>query len=92
MIDRDMMYGGFYQNIPGNMGYGNFGYQGPPGSLMPMSNNMIPMNQYPNNDMITTSYNDINMRLNNLENRIKVLEQKINSNNSYQDDNSLYML
>ena len=45
-----MMYGGYYQNIPGNISYGNFGYQGMPGSLMPMQG-MMPNNQYiMNND------------------------------------------
>lgn len=82
MIERDMMYGGYYQGIPNNMAYGNFGYQGPPGSLMPMQ---------PNNDMFMNNYNDINNRLNNLENRIRKLEQKVD-NNTYQDDNSLYII
>ena len=50
MSERDMMYGGYYQNIPGNISYGNFGYQGMPGSLMPMQG-MMPNNQYiMNND------------------------------------------
>ena len=91
MLERDMMYGGYYQNMPFNTAYGNFGYQGPPGSLMPMQNNMIPMNQYPNNDMINNNYTNINTRLTNLENRVKNLEQKLNTN-SYQDDNSLYII
>ena len=34
MDNRDMMQYGYFQNMPGNMMYGNFGYQGPPGSLM----------------------------------------------------------
>lgn len=75
MTDRDMMYGGYYQNMPGSTSYGNFGYQGMPGSLMPNIQND----------------NNILIRLNNLENRIKLLEKKI-MNNTYQDDNSLYML
>lgn len=91
MIERDMMYGGYYQNMPNNMMYNNFGFQGPPGSLMSMPNNMIPINQYSSNNMMQTSYNDINTRLNNLENRIKNIEQKLNSG-SYQDDNSLYII
>lgn len=92
MTERDMMYGGYCQSMPGNMMYGNFGYQGMPGSLMPMQNNLIPNNPYINNNsMITSSYDELNSRLNNLENRIKILEQRL-SNNSYQDDNSLYML
>lgn len=84
MTERDMMYGGYYQNMPGNFSYGNFGYQGMPGSLMPMQ--MIP-NQYTTG----SDNNNIISRLTSLENRVKLLEQRIN-NSSYQDDNSLYML
>ena len=43
----------------------------------------------------TLFYNDfdINNKISNLENRVKLLEQKIgNSSNIYQDDNSLYMI
>ena len=86
MQDRDMMYGGYYQNIPGSMSYGNFGYQGPPGALINQNNPFMESNNLNNNPLI-----DINARLSNLENRIKNLEQKIN-NKSYQDDNSLYMI
>ncbi|MBQ8192476.1 MAG: hypothetical protein IJZ46_00170 [Bacilli bacterium] len=86
MDDRDMMYGGFYQNLPGNMSYGNFGFQGMPGSLMPITNqgNMI------NNNPLY----EISSRINNLENRVKILEQRIGNinSNSFQDDNSMYML
>lgn len=106
MCERDMMYGGYFQNMPGNTIYGNFGYQTPPGNLMPMSNNMA-MGNYlytdiPQNNMISNNpYNtmgnnnpliDINARLSNLENRVKTLEQKDSNNSSYQDDNSMYML
>ena len=35
---------------------------------------------------------EINNRLNSLESRVKVLEQKLTNNNSYQDDGSMYML
>lgn len=84
MTERDMMYGGYYQNMPGNFSYGNFGYQGMPGSLMPMQ--MMP-NQYTTG----SDNNNIIPRLTSLENRVKLLEQRIN-NSSYQDDNSLYML
>ena len=95
MDNRDMMQYGYFQNIPGNMMYGNFGYQGPPGSLM----NGVPygfqeMNNVQNydNSMNNPLY-EINNRLSKLENRVKVLEQKINTNNNlYQDDNSMYML
>lgn len=85
MTERDMMYGGYYQNMPGNFSYGNFGYQGMPGSLMPMQ--MMPNNQY----ITGSDNNNIVSRLTSLENRVKVLEQRINGS-SYQDDNSLYML
>lgn len=86
MSERDMMYGGYYQNIPGNISYGNFGYQGMPGSLMPMQG-MIPNNQYAMNN----ESNNIIARINSLESRVKALEQRVNGNIS-SDDNSLYML
>ena len=35
---------------------------------------------------------EINNRLNSLESRVKVLEQRLANNNSYQDDGSMYML
>ena len=87
MTERDMMYGGYYQNIPGNIAYGNFGYQLPPGAML--NNNMLfDMNTNQNNPIL-----ELNNRISNLENRIKILEQKIgNSSNTYQDDNSLYMI
>lgn len=86
MNERDMMYGGFYQNMPGNISYGNFGYQGMPGSLMPMPG-MIG-SQYA---MPEGNNNNIIARINSLESRVKLLEQRVNKNTSY-DDNSLYML
>lgn len=85
MSDRDMIYGGFYQNIPGNFAYNNFAFQ-------TMPNNFIPYN---NQNMIDNNpLNDINNKINNLEQRIKVLEQKLSntSNNPYEDDNSMYMI
>ena len=86
MQDRDMMYGGYYQNIPGSMAYSNFGYQGPPGALINQNNPFMESSNMNNNPLI-----DINARLSNLENRVKNIEQKLN-NKSYQDDNSMYML
>lgn len=98
MDNRDMMQYGYFQNIPGNMAYGNFGYQGPPGSLMNgMMYNPPGMNNYMSNNMnnydnsMNSPVQEINNRLNNLESRVKSLEQKLN-NNSYQDDGSMYML
>lgn len=93
MLDRDMLQMGYCQNMPGSYMYGNYNFQGPPGSLMPMQNNMInnPYIEYGQNNI--NPLMDINTRINNLENRIKLLEQKINTqNNQYQDDNSMYML
>lgn len=93
MDNRDMMQYGYFQNIPGNIMYGNFGYQGPPGSLMSgmnyMPNGYQGNNQEYDNNMIT-NFTEINNRLSNLEARVKSLEQKLNS--SYQDDSSMYML
>lgn len=86
MTERDMMYGGYYQNYPGNMAYLNYGYQMPPGGLL--NNNMLPeMNINQNNPII-----ELNNKITNLESRVKVLEQKLNNTNLYQDDNSLYMI
>ncbi len=87
MNDRDMMYGGYNVNVPGNYSYGNFGFQGPPGSI-PMSNMMN--NYYDNNNPI----NILSSKINSLETRVKNLEKKVNSinNNNYQEDNSIYML
>lgn len=94
-MERDMMYGGYYQNMPGTFSYGNFGYQGMPG-MMPVANNMMGMgNMTPidANNMITNTNPllELNNRVNDLEKRIKNLEKKINSlDNS--DDNSMYMI
>ena len=85
-----MMYGGYYQNMPGNMMYGNFGFQGMPGSLMG-TNMMNPsMMTIPNNN--DNILNQINSRLTSLENRVRLLEQRFGNNNSYPDDNSMYMI
>lgn len=101
MSERDMMYGGFYQGMPGNMQYGNFGYQGMPGSLM--GTNMMPnmmMGGYQNPNYFEqggTASNgmmDVNTRLNNLETRVRLLEQRLGTVNSEsnKDDNSMYMI
>lgn len=89
MINRDMMYGGYYQNIPGSMIESNYNMQLPPGALMP-NNMMTPfnMNNGMNNPII-----ELNNRITSLENRVRALEQKSSGNtNIYQDDNSLYMI
>lgn len=89
-----MMYGGYYQNLPGNMAYGNFGFQGMPGSLL----NSSMMNSYPNPNIIDLNGNsnnplmEINTRLNNLENRVRIIEQRLGSNDTFKDDNSMYMI
>lgn len=93
MHERDMMYGGYYQNIPGNMAYGNFGFQGIPGSLL--NNGMIP--NYQNSNIIDINGNnnpliEINTRLNNLENRVRLLEQRLGNTDSFKEDNSMYMI
>lgn len=93
--DRDMMYGGYYQGTPCNMQYGNFGYQGYPGSFT--NNNMMPnmmMNpNYQNNMYYNKDTLDIDTRLNNLETRVRLLEQRLGNNSSYQEDNnSMYMI
>ena len=99
MSERDIMYGGYYQNIPGNIQCGNFGFQGMPGSLM--TNNFIPnmMSNYPNSNVIDLNGNninpitEINTRLTNLETRVRLLEQRLSNNNSYgEDNNSMYMI
>ena len=69
------------------LAYANYGYQMPPGAML--NNGMLPqMNMNQNNPIL-----ELNNRISNLENRVKLLEQKIgNSSNTYQDDNSLYMI
>lgn len=87
MSERDMMYGGFYQNYPGNVAYANYGYQMPPGAML--NNGMLPQMNTNQNNPIT----ELNNRISNLENRVKLLEQRIStSSNSYQDDSSIYMI
>jgi len=87
-----MMYGGYYQNLPGNMTYGNFGFQGMPGSLL---NSGMMGYQNPNMTGFDGNSNymmEINTRLNNLENRVRRLEQKIVYDDFSKDDNSMYMI
>lgn len=96
--DRDMMYGGYFGGTPCNNGYVNFGYQGYPGSLM--NTNMFPnlMGGYQNPNYIeqnnaNNNYAiDLNTRLNNLETRVRILEQKLGNTDSFKDDNSMYMI
>lgn len=86
MTERDMMYGGYYQNMPGSMIQSNYGFELPPGALM-QNNMMTPYNNI-NNPII-----ELNNRLTSLENRVKLLEQNKSGNtNIYQDDNSLYII
>ncbi len=84
MNERDMMYSSFYQNIPGNISYGNYAYQNIPSPFMLMPGMIESQYNMPNDNNIIT-------RINNLENKVKQLEQKVNKNTSY-EDNSLYML
>ena len=85
MKERDMMYGGYYGGFPGNSSFGNFGYQGPPGSLM--------QNPYMNNYLENNPFNDINNRLNELEIKVNNIEKKLGKNNNFKDDDdSIYML
>ena len=88
MKERDMMYGGYYGGVPGNSVYNNFGYQGPPGSLMQMSSPYINNNSYLENNPFV----DINNRLNELEIKVNNLEKKVNRCKSSNDDDSVYML
>lgn len=96
--DRDMFYGGYYQNTPCNMQYGNFGYHGIPGSLM--NNGMSPnITGYPNTNIVdlngntSNQFSEIDVRLNIIENKVRLLEQRIGNNNYYQEDNdSMYMI
>ena len=93
MVNRDMMYGGYYQNIPGSMIESNYNMQLPPGTLM-QNNMMTPfnMNNGINNNM-SNPIIELNNRITSLENRVRILEQKSSGNtNIYQDDNSLYMI
>lgn len=88
MKERDMMYGGYYQGIPGYNTFGNYGYQGPPGSLMQMSNPYMNGNNYLDNNPL----NDINNRLNELEIKVNNIEKRLGKNNIKDDDDSIYML
>ncbi len=93
MKERDMMYGGYYQGVPGNNIYSNFGYQGPPGALMNMNNPYMNNNGYNNSYLENNPFVDINNRLNELEIKVNNLEQKINRYKNFkEDDDSIYML
>ena len=93
MKERDMMYGGYYQGVPGNNIYSNFGYQGPPGALMIMNNPYMNNNGYNNRYLENNPFVDINNRLNELEIKVNNLEQKINRYKNFkEDDDSIYML
>ncbi len=87
-----MMYGGYYQGIPGNNMYNNFGYQGPPGSLVQIGNPYIGNNGYNNSYLENNPFNDINNRLNELEIKVNNIEKKLNRYNNKDDDDSIYML
>ena len=56
------------------------------------------LNNYPNPNIIdlngnsSTPLSEINSRINNLENRIRLIEQRLSNNDSYKDDNSMYMI
>ena len=59
MTERDMMYGGYYQNFPGDMAYANYGYQMPPGAML--NNGMLPQMNMNQNNM---NMNHINAEMN----------------------------
>ena len=88
MKERDMMYGGYYEGVPGNSMQMNFGYQGPPGALLNIPNPYINSHGNNNSYLENNPFSDINNRLNELEIKINNLEQKINKDN----DDSIYML
>lgn len=96
MCGNDMIYGGYYQSIPNNMMQYNYGYQGMP--INPMNNMPNMMNNYQNPNIIDLNGNtgnpiqELNSRINNLENRVQLLEQRIGNTDSFKDDNSLYMI
>ena len=97
MKERDMMYGGYYNGVPGNSSFANYGYQGPPGSLMQMPNPYMNNNYFNsghNNSYLENNpFNDINNRLNELETRVNNIESMLNRyNSSKDDDDSIYML
>lgn len=89
--ERDMMYGGYYGGVPGNMAYGNFGMQGMPGSLMMTPNMQEMQNVGIMPGMQNNNLYDLNTRISSLESRVKALEKKVNNYTS-QDDNSMYMI
>ena len=94
MKERDMMYGGYYQGVPGNNIYSNFGYLGPPGSLIQLGNSYMDTNSGYNNSYLESNpFNDINNRLDELEIKLNNIEKIINRNNNFKDDDdSIYML
>ena len=93
MKERDMMYGGYYQGMPGNNIYSNFGYQGPPGSLMQMPYMNNNYNGYNNSYLENNPFVDINNRLNELEIKVNNIEKRLNKyNTSKDDDDTIYML
>lgn len=93
MCGNDMIYGGYYQSMPNNMMQYNYGYQG-----MPMNNMPNMMNSYQNPNIIDLNGNtsnpiqELNSRINSLENRVRLLEQRIGNTDSFKDDNSMYMI
>lgn len=89
--ERDMMYGGYYGAVPGNMAYGNFGMQTNPGGLMlaPNIEEMQSKGLMPG--MQNNNLYDLNTRISSLESRVKALEKKVNTYTT-QDDNSMYMI
>lgn len=93
--ERDMMYGGYYQGVPGNNMYGNFGYQTPFGipfnMQSPYMNNNYSNTSNNNSYLETNPFIDINNRLNDLEIKVNNLEQKVNRYKD-KDDDSIYML
>ena len=98
MCGNDMIYGGYYQSIPNNMMQYNYGYQGLPGNIMNNVGMPNMMNNYQTPNIIDLNGNTSNeleklsSRINNLENRVQLLEQKLGNNSSYKDDNSMYMI
>jgi len=86
MSERDFVYGGFYQNIPCNMPYANPNFYNLPGNFNPIEN--------PENIINGDIFLNITNRINELENKVKFLEEKIKNTgfNQYPDDDSLYMI
>ena len=102
MINRDMMYGGYYQNIPGSMIESNYNMQLPPGALMP-NNMMTPfnMNNGMNNNNFVDSLCHPEFISGSQEPQIKYLifchttqtkcVEVIDFNNSIQQDNEIFL-